>query len=560
MDANTLVTRILTLDPASSVYVVTVQVAYLYDDDFLSMTGSAITFEDPDTFLADLRNAEVVATAINAPLASDPVTPGEDASDQSVALYHHVGAIEDVPLTHLVQTVARGEDAHGLHENGAQVEEHSLLDDVMPGYLQLKAGKEQTEDDAMDPPGDPFRDLEDDDPAPYTHGLDDGHVIIAGGNTLINQTAIITSWLDAPVISVMGDAIKLDVISQVNVMSEQNATAIVMPLASAAISGAFLEFAATAAPADPGAEDADVPLGLPSNWVVTRVNGDLVSYNYVNQYSFQTDHDRAEIGFGQSKTFISLGDNTIVNLAALTEIGFGYDLIMVGGAMISINWISQTNILVDHDSISYTGDFPTGIELGDNLLFNAANIFQVGVDSYAEMQDNFADASDTLADGGTTLSANVAHDGLFEGTDLLRVLYIEGDLTQINWIEQTNVLGDSDQVHLALENFEDATGATLEVIGGANALINLASITQYGTDSTVLVDGDVYDDALLYQAELIDTDASPTGVSLPALASEAVLFLAEDMLTPDCNELDTPIGPTAPEDTSSPDVMQTMLA
>ena len=100
-------------------------------------------------------------------------------------------------------------------------------------------------------------------------------------------------------------------------------------------------------------------------------------------------------------------------------------------------------------------------------------------------------------------------------------------------LERANGMGDSDQVHLALENFAEDTGAEINLTTGSNAAINLASIDTYGIDSEVRVGGDVYSEALLYQADLIDTDADPLGVALPALANEAVAFLADNMIGPE---------------------------
>ncbi|WP_157059013.1 hypothetical protein [Loktanella sp. 5RATIMAR09] len=115
-------------------------------------------------------------------------------------------------------------------------------------------------------------------------------------------------------------------------------------------------------------------------------------------------------------------------------------------------------------------------------------------------------------------------------------------------------------MHLALDGFEAATGASPTVTTGSNSTINIATINAYGTDSHVAVQGEVYSDALLYQAELIDTDADPLGVDMPALATEAVAFLADDMLSPDIGPADAPIIATSAESTATPDVMQTMLA
>ncbi len=557
-----------TLEPPGSVAVITVQMAFLSDDDWLVMGDGTATFTDPGVFLNDVLGYQSIAASMTAPLGADRLMPGPEARDDAVALQAGISAFIGGAVSGSNEHVAHGAEASGLHQNGGAAPELTVLDDVMPAYLKAKAGQDESEpsegDAAHDWP-DPFAGLADIDTAmPYRPDVEAGHLVVAGGNTMINQITISSAWLDAPVIAVMGDVAQMNVIAQVNVLVQHASGGIGVAAPSTSINSAEIARTSTMPDADPEADPEQDGAGgatnLPSNWAVTRIEGDLISVNHVSQFSFQTDHDRAEIAFSGSSTFIGLGDNTIVNLTDLAELGYGYDLIIVGGAMISVNWIHQTNVLIDNDAVTYSGAFPAGVQLGDNLLFNGAQIGAVGIDHYAEMTSNFAGATESLAAGATTIDSDVAHDALFEGVDLLRVLYIEGDLTTVNWLEQTNIMGDSDQVHLALDDFLAAAGASADVITGSNALINLASISQYGTDSTVMVGGDIYDDALLYQAELIDTDADPLGVGMPALAPAAVAFLADDMLGPEGVQIDTSILPTATEGHESPDMMQTMLA
>jgi hypothetical protein len=234
---------------------------------------------------------------------------------------------------------------------------------------------------------------------------------------------------------------------------------------------------------------------------------------------------------------------------------------MIGGCMISVNWISQVNVVLDNDMVVVDGVGLLNFNSSENLLFNGATINTTGVNAYRDMSESFETASKKFADGANDLASDVAQDSVFEGVDLLRVLYIDGDLTTINWIDQINVLGDSDQVYLAMENAENASGVSATVTAGSNLSINMATINEHGVDSEVMVKGEVYDDALLYQAELIDTDAAPTGVDLPALASEAVVFLADGMVgAEDASDSDMVIAPTPSENVDTPDVMQSVLA
>ncbi len=148
---------------------------------------------------------------------------------------------------------------------------------------------------------------------------------------------------------------------------------------------------------------------------------------------------------------------------------------------------------------------------------------------------------------------------MFAGREALRVLQIDGDLAKINLFEQTNIMGDADQIHLAMETLRDKLEAEMKLIAGSNALVNLATVIERGVDSKIMAAGNVYDDALIYQAGLIDTDAMPNGVALSALANEAIAFLADGMIEPE--PLEDEIVPTgSSEGTAHVDVMQTALA
>lgn len=548
----------LTLEPPGSVVTVTWQYNHLSDNDLLLLGDSGAVFVDPAYHVAELQGWLEVAQAVT-PTFGDGLPPlSESTHGYAMGLHEQMQETGDPGLTVTIQT---GETAYGTHENGTVVETATKLDDVMPAFL----APDSDDEDGTDHPGEPswspgpFKGLEG---GPDLHTPDPGHEVVAGANTVANQVSIATGWLDAPVIAVMGDVIHLNLISQTNVLVEHGQFG---GAGAASQSGAWnsatMAFQSSAPAVDGEAEaQTDGALSLPSNWVVTRIDGDLLTVNHVQQYSFVTDFDRADIAFHSAETYIGLGDNTVINLTDLVEIGYGYDLLLIGGHMITVNQISQLNVLIDNDTVTYSGVQPADFSAGDNLVFNGASITGTGIDSYQGMQDNFAKAAEGLAEGGLSIDESVARDSAFEGVDALRVLYISGDATTINRVDQTNVLGDSDQVHLALDNFQSATGADVAVTAGSNAAINLASISQYGVDSTVSVGGEVYDDALLYQAGLIDTDANPTGVGLPALASEAVAFLAEDMIGPDTAMEEMGIAPTPPEDTSTPDMMQTMLA
>lgn len=296
--------------------------------------------------------------------------------------------------------------------------------------------------------------------------------------------------------------------------------------------------------------------GLPKVWNIETYEGDVVQLNSFSQVTFALDTDRVDFSIHAAATFIGTGENILFNTMNAFEIGFGYDLIIVGGDFIDMTVVSQINVLLDDDNVSVDGDVM--VSSGDNLLINQLSITRHGEDSFEDIEDHFENAVDKLEDGVEELDEAVAQDDLFFGIEALRALYITGDLVKVTAISQTNIMGDQDQVRLARDDFARDAGDMLEVVTGSNVLANRVTIEDLGFDSVIMASGDVYDDALLYTAELIDTDASPTGVDLTALASEAVAFLADDMLLPDLREEDlvTPMETT----TDSGDVLQSVLA
>jgi hypothetical protein len=355
--------------------------------------------------------------------------------------------------------------------------------------------------------------------------------------------------------------------------------------------------------------------GSPDNWVVVRHEGPVVQMNWIKQYSFTTDFDQAHISLTGAATYLGFGLNDIDNIFNATETGFVYDLIFVGGNLIDLNLVSQLNILLDSDALDVnsaasdhtigssdhaasmaqteghasTAASTSGISVpdaqtdsddngatdqtttsadhtvapfstGDNLLYNQASIKTIGLDTQATITQNFADALDAFKKGADSLASNVAKDGHFNGIDLLRVLYIDGDFTTVNMVDQVNILGDADQVHLARDDFAAALQHEIEVTTGSNILANLTALQDNGVDSVVMARGDTYSDALIYQANLIDTQAAPTGVNLAALATEAVAFLVDDIVPANLAEdIGTTTHGMIADATGHSDIMQGVL-
>ena len=137
------------------------------------------------------------------------------------------------------------------------------------------------------------------------------------------------------------------------------------------------------------------------------------------------------------------------------------------------------------------------------------------------------------------------------------MLHVKGDLVSLNMVRQTNVLGDADQIEVYLDQMNAGPGE-VSVLTGSNVLVNSAVITEFGVDSTVYAGGQLYSDALLHQAELVSTDAPLMPLGGGGLASEAVLFLADGMLSDEMDDIE--FRPIGADHAPSADAMETVLA
>lgn len=201
------------------------------------------------------------------------------------------------------------------------------------------------------------------------------------------------------------------------------------------------------------------------------------------------------------------------------------------------------------------------VSTGDNLAYNQASIQTIGQDTDAAITQAYADVLDGFAAGNDEISKEVTEDPAFEGTELLRVLYIDGDFTTVNMVDQINVLGDSDQVHLARDAFAAALQEQIKITTGSNVAANIAAIQDNGLDSIVMAQGDTYSDALIYQANLIDIDVLETGTSIADLANEAVAFLTDEINADSMGDDITAMTNDLINDSfSHSDIMQTMLS
>jgi hypothetical protein len=399
-----------------------------------------------------------------------------------------------------------GENAAGIHVNGEKSGTAPDLIEVLPVLPE-----------------------EDDDGGP-------AHDVIAGGNTLVNEAYVSFSLAEAPVIAVMGNSLSLASISQVSVISDldtlngmmrgagstDNMISNVASLLTTSSEPQSDDDARDDSGEEDGAEEDDAP-SFPSIASVVRIDGDVVNFNYLHQQNIVADDDVVSTELTASETYIQSGGNLAVNATSLLELSYIYDLIVVGGDIINVSIINQMNVLLDDDFVTYPEDEAWDVTGSGNVLWNEASINSVGADSYHEMSDGFAALGDSLEAGSDAVPGSRLTHEAFEGQDdVLSVLYVAGDLISLQVVDQVNILSDVDQLDV------DAQGDAAAAITGANALINIAAISEYGVDSQIEVGGGVYSDALMHQAGLIVDEDNPLLTQEGGLVTEAVAFLMDD--------------------------------
>jgi hypothetical protein len=129
------------------------------------------------------------------------------------------------------------------------------------------------------------------------------------------------------------------------------------------------------------------------------------------------------------------------------------------------------------------------------------------------------------------MPAGLGTDPNFEGQQVLDVLYITGNLFDVTFIKQVNILGDADHVTQAASDYLASTGAgaTIDISTGANAVVNIAQIVDYDTfGATTYLGGNLYSDAVLIQGGLIEHDDTVPQPVNDRLANEVIAFLDND--------------------------------
>ncbi|WDZ79717.1 type I secretion protein (plasmid) [Ensifer adhaerens] len=558
------------INPPGSVVVYSQQTVELSDNDFVDMGGhglkSGLHIDDSATMAQLIDAAQQVSPLGPVDVAGSGATIASLVTTTAATLDAYssddTGQVNGLAAS---QFVAKGDTLEGIYVNGELVDKAPVLKDHLPNPDESSNTSDEPE--LTNSPKEAS--------GAVAHG--EGAVPIAasveldaGSNTLVNEVVITSNWLQANVLAVAGDHVQLNAIIQTNVYSDNDAVGAALTggdLAAQKVTEAFniasfkhVESTQTAQ------NETNV---FPKAWAITEIKGDLMMVNWHQQFTFMSDNDTAILAASGSKLSIIAGDNTAANQLSLLELGYRFDLIFVGGNVFDANIIQQTNILLDNDFIGAVGGFQMSghgsVTTGGNLLWNYASIVEAGgAGPVNPMPESYLSALQDLSEGKNPSSKDFMHDAAFAGLLGLRVLYISGDLLSLNYIQQTNILGDNDQVTLAMNALTERPDADWTISTGKNALMNYAGIVDVDTGKTIYAGGGIYSDEVLVQAELIKNEPFLGGQDPNALASEAVVFLGDGMLSPDTGHQTQDHASPNPAmhtiDTASVDPMHSMVA
>jgi hypothetical protein len=225
------------------------------------------------------------------------------------------------------------------------------------------------------------------------------------------------------------------------------------------------------------------------------------------------EHSAPAVGEGIGQTAV-VGDNIAFNAALIVDLSESGRSLVVMGDYYKVNAIFQTNSIMDRDSVATSGGHPQG-EQGsaaaiDNQIDNLANFVQhpgiyetipaysagpqwhvdvVEGDFYsvrAIVQTNYLSDNDIVAQksadthyeihAGENELGNLAM--LFDGSIKYDLIIVEGAYHGMNVIFQHNVLLNNDTI------LQMADGDVAQsVAAGNNALLNAATIENYGNDN-----------------------------------------------------------------------------
>src|SRR5690606_29296245 len=326
------------------------QAIQLSDDDYFGVGGHGLRFSPQAA--GDAQIVLLFDAASNlSPFSIDEIAGDSAALKQLVVeVNDSIASFDPQPAEGQTVFVHKAPGIEGSFVNGQQVDEAPQLSDHFDFDARV---------DAIPSPDDPL-------PANATLTNGEWKIDVAvdadtGSNILINNTYLQSLWTGARVTAVVGDHYETNAIVQINAWCDADAVSQAVsdwdkdPVETQAFNVATFSRSDPAADAPVPAED----LGFPQHWIIKEVQGDLLIVNWVKQFTFMSDDDVGILSSSGVTTMVCSGSNIAYNDVSILDLGFAYDLIIIGGSWYDLNLIQQTNILCDNDLIGAVAGFET---------------------------------------------------------------------------------------------------------------------------------------------------------------------------------------------------------
>ncbi len=534
----------ISIDPPGQLVVAADQANYLSDNDYIGIGDHGLYVGQigaPDAALASLIEEVHANDPLSIGSAPGSVQEMVDFVDgvtaqlkAAAASYEKSKSVEADDGYVKTSVIVHKDAIEGSYVNGKSVAEMPSLQDYLPEGSPLLESTSQSD-------------------GPENAGINGGGAsasgnhaqgggtlaqkpfvtLEAGGNTLVNSAVINNNTLSSKVTVIGGKSVEVNAIVQQNAWSDLDSIGSSLSAWSNGPQQTEAFNLASFKHVDAG-QDTAVPAfnGLPKLAGFTKIDGDLIFMDWIKQLNFVTDNDVHTMSSSGSMTNVITGGNMTVNATSLAEFGSYYDLIMVGKNVYDCSIIKQTNVLLDDDLVGAVDGFATNgngsVSSSGNLLWNDAALVNVGGSSRLDgLPDHYKKTMDALASGKMSLDGGVYSDDAFLGLAGLRVLYVTGSIIDLKYICQMNILGDSDQVALAMDK-AGINNADWTLNTGSNVLLNTAAITDYDTLGKSYAAKGQYSDEFLVQSELVKMDNLALNTDADALINEAVAFLGDD--------------------------------
>jgi hypothetical protein len=490
--------------------------------------------DDVSSYAVANRSPEPPASGSDPETSADPGTTvaladqptDTDPLDDTINLPVTVSP-DELPVDDNGNFALAADSIEGVYVNGCLVDEAPVLADFMPdrGLAQPVADPEGTDG--------PLQEEED--------KSENSVYVETGANIVANIVSIVETGIIAPVTAVMGGYHQIDVISQSYVYADDDKLDKVLRDNSAESASRSVamnianfgreEYHSGSSDRDDDAAQSSI---FPNSWRVSMVDGDVSFVHWVEQYNFLNDNDTVTVTTSGVQTTALTGGNVVVNLASFLGVGDQYDLVIVGGRILDMNMITQVAVFYDNDDVKgITAGNGMTVDQSGNLIWNQASIQNIGTnDRFEAMPDYIQKAVDNINDRENELPSGFSRDLNFQGYEGLNILYITGNLYDVNVIKQISVLGDADSVsYVANKILDNNPDAEVTIHTGGNAVVNTAQIIDYDSfGQTTYVGGQVYSDAILIQAGIVDNDSCSSDVTPKGdrLANEVIAFIGDD--------------------------------